>query len=84
MVKKVKRVQSLNKENEMILVEFEGELLYLEMDQIESHLTSYFTIREKLREEKRLRKAHQHLQEKWEEYQFALRLVKDYKDGIDT
>lgn len=77
--KKVWKVESMKNEDESIFVvhDFEGADRYIDYEEATKNIAQFYTIREKLREEKRLRKKYDNLQEAWERYQFLLSLVKN-------
>ena len=57
-------------------LEFDGEQVFLPVDEIETHLTKYFKIREQLKRDKRLRKQNSTLQDAWDKYQAILALTR--------
>lgn len=78
---KVKRVSSLrDPDSSVMLVEFKGDVKYLTHDDVELYIHQFFKMREKLAEEKKLRKEYEALDAAWKEYKILLNLIKDKKD----
>ena len=61
----------------IICIDFEDELSFLTMDDVEEEIERFYSMREKLRQEKRLRKENETLQLLWDEYQVMLKLLSD-------
>ena len=74
--KKIKRISSLrDPDSSIVLIEFKGEVHHLTHDDVEHYLERFFEMREKLSNEKRLRKEFEALDEAYKQYQTILNLV---------
>ncbi len=60
----------------IICIDFEDDLFFLTMNDVEEDIESFYSMREKLRAEKRLREEHETLQLMWDEYQMMLKLLR--------
>lgn len=61
----------------IVCIDFENDLYFLTMNDVEEEIERYYSMREKLRQEKRLRKENETLQRLWDEYQVMLKLLSD-------
>lgn len=61
----------------IVCIDFEDELCFLTMNDVEEEIERFYCMREKLRQEKRLRKEYETLQLLWDEYQMMLKLLGD-------
>ena len=61
----------------IVCIDFEDELCFLTMNDVEEEIERFYNMREKLRHEKRLRKENETLQLLWDEYQVMLKLLSD-------
>ena len=55
---------------------FNGEIVFLAEDDLETHLRKYFKMREQLKKEKQLRKDNPTLADAWEKYRAILALTR--------
>ncbi len=61
----------------IVCIDFEDELFFLTMNDVEEEIERFYSMREKLRQEKRLREENETLQRLWDEYQVMLKLLSD-------
>lgn len=61
----------------IVCIDFENELFFLTMNDVEEEIERFYSMREKLRQEKRLREENETLQRLWDEYQVMLKLLSD-------
>lgn len=64
-------------QDQMVIIDFEGELLFLTMSDVEEEIQRYYSMREKLRKEKKLRKENDTLKQLYKEYKVMLTLLSD-------
>ena len=81
MAKIVKRKTNHPKQVEashsVVIIDFEGELFYLTMADVEEELVRFFSMREKFRQEKKLRKENETLEQLYNEYKVMAKLLSD-------
>ena len=61
----------------IVCIDFEDDLFFLTMNDVEEEIERFYSMREKLRREKRLREENETLQLMWDEYQMMLKLLSD-------
>ena len=61
----------------VVIIDFEGALLYLTMSDVEEEILRFYSMREKLRQEKKLRKENETLERLYDEYKVMLKLLSD-------
>ena len=66
-----------NYDESIVCIDFENELFFLTMNDVEEEIERSYSMREKLRQEKRLREENETLQRLWDEYQVMLKLLSD-------
>ena len=75
--RKIKHANMAQRPTEAIIcIDFEDDLFFLTMSDVEEDIESFYSMREKLRREKRLREEHETLQLMWDEYQMMLKLLR--------
>lgn len=61
----------------IVCIDFEDDLYFLTMTDVEEEIERFYSMREKLRQEKKLREENETLQQLWDQYQIMLKLLSD-------
>lgn len=75
--RKTNHANVVEAQDQMVIIDFEGDLYFLTMSDVEEEIQRYYSMREKLRQEKKLRKENETLKELYSQYKVMLKLLSD-------
>ncbi len=75
--RKTNHANVVEAQDQLVIIDFEGDLYFLTMSDVEEEIQRYYSMREKLRQEKKLRKENETLKELYSQYKVMLKLLSD-------